>query len=196
LAAAIQPVYTAPSAEAASAALDAFEASAWGQKFPTVVAAWRNAWERVIPFFAFPPAVRKVIYTTNAIESVNAQLRKSIKARDHFPSDEAATKFIWLALRNIMKKWSRRAHDWKTDMNQFAILFVERFVQTRVIIQTALNTKFWTDPSACPVPPAGDCSLHIMEAALNDIHCIVHHFIYKSVLLIYPSRPISTFIMS
>jgi len=92
LAAAIKPVYTAPSAEAASAALDAFERQRLGgQKFPTVVAAWRNAWERVIAFFAFPPAVRKVIYTTNAIESVNAQLRKSIKARGHFPSDEAAT---------------------------------------------------------------------------------------------------------
>jgi len=131
LAAAIKPIYTAPSAEAAAAALDAFEASAWGQKFPTVVAAWRNAWDRVIPFFAFPPAVRKVIYTTNAIESVNAQLRKSIKARGHFPSDEAATKLIWLALRNITKKWSRSTHDWKTAMNQFAILFAERFVQTR-----------------------------------------------------------------
>jgi len=131
LAAAIKPIYTAPSAEAAAAALDAFEASAWGQKFPTVVAAWRNAWDRVIPFFAFPPAVRKVIYTTNAIESVNAQLRKSIKARGHFPSDEAATKLIWLALRNITKKWSRSTFDWKTAMNQFAILFAERFVQTR-----------------------------------------------------------------
>jgi len=130
LAAAIKLVYTAPSAEAASAALDAFEASVWGQKFPTVVAAWRNAWERVIPFFAFPPAVRKVIYTTNVIESVNAQLRKSIKARGHFPSDEAATKLIWLALRNITKKWSRSTHDWKTAMNQFAILFAECFVQT------------------------------------------------------------------
>jgi len=117
LAAAIKPIYTAPSAEAAAAALDAFEASAWGQKFPTVVAAWRNAWDRVIPFFAFPPAVRKVIYTTNAIESVNAQLRKSIKARGHFPSDEAATKLIWLALRNITKKWSRSTFDWKTTNN-------------------------------------------------------------------------------
>jgi len=111
LTAAIKPIYTAPSAEAAAAALDALEASAWGQKFPTVVAAWRNAWERVIPFFAFPSAVRKVIYTTNAIESVNAQLRKSIKTRGHFPNDETTTKRIWLALRNITKKWSRSAYD-------------------------------------------------------------------------------------
>jgi len=129
LAAAIKPIYTAPSAEAAAAALDAFEASPWGEKFPTIVTAWRNAWERVIPFFAFPPAVRKVIYTTNAIESVNAQLRKTIKTRGHFPSDEAATKLIWLALRNITAKWSRSTFNWKTAMNQFAILFAERFVQ-------------------------------------------------------------------
>jgi len=128
LAGAIRPIYTAPSAEAAAAALGAFEASAWGQKFPSVVTAWRNAWERVIPFFAFPPAVRKVIYTTNAIESVNAQLRKTIKTRGHFPNDEAATKLLWLALRNITAKWARPANHWKTAMNQFAILFAERFV--------------------------------------------------------------------
>jgi len=81
--------------------LDAFEASAWGQKFRTVVAAWRRAWDRVIPFFAFPPQVQRVIYTTNAIESINAQLRKIIKSRRHFPRDDAASKLLWLALRNI-----------------------------------------------------------------------------------------------
>jgi len=129
LAAAIRPIYTAPSAEAAQAELEAFAQGPWGQKFPTVTAAWRNAWDRVIPFFAFPPGVRKVIYTTNAIENVNAQLRKIIKTRGHFPSDEAATKLIWLALRNITAKWSRSAHDWKTAMNQFAILYEERFVR-------------------------------------------------------------------
>ena len=101
LAAMIRPIYCAPSAEAAQAELDAFAAGPWGQKFPTVSAAWRNAWDRVIPFFAFPPAVRKVIYTTNAIENINSQLRKIIKTRGHFPTDEAATKLIWLALRNI-----------------------------------------------------------------------------------------------
>src|SRR5918911_1813060 len=117
LAAAIKPIYSAPSAEAALAALDAFERSSWGQKFPTVVAAWRRAWDKVIPFFAFPPAVRKVIYTTNAIESINARLRKIIKTRGHFPSDDAATKLIWLALRNITADWGRAAPDWKSAMN-------------------------------------------------------------------------------
>lgn len=131
LAAAIKPIYTAPSAEAAQAELDTFAAGPWGTKFPTVVTAWRRAWDRVIPFFAFPAPIRKVIYTTNAIESVNARLRKIIKTRGHFPSDEAATKLIWLALRNITADWGRAAKDWKEAMNQFAILYAERFEASR-----------------------------------------------------------------
>lgn len=130
LAAAIRPIYTAPSAEAAEAELNQFEEGPWGQKFPTVVASWRRAWSYVIPFFAFPPAVRRVIYTTNAIESVNARLRKIIKTRGHFPNDDAALKLIWLALRNITSEWSRAAHDWKAAMNQFAILYQDRFERT------------------------------------------------------------------
>ena len=129
LAAAIKPIYTAPSAEAAQAELDALADGPWGSKFPTVVAAWRRAWDKVIPFFAFPPEVRKVIYTTNAIESVNARLRKIIKTRGHFPSDDAATKLIWLALRNITADWGRPANTWKVAMNQFAILYEDRFTQ-------------------------------------------------------------------
>ena len=130
LAAAIKPIYKAASAEVAEAELDAFEQGPWGQKFPTVVASWRRAWTQVIPFFAFPPAIRKVIYTTNAIESVNSQLRKITKTRGHFPSDDAATKLIWLALRNITADWGRAAHDWKAAMNQFAILYRDRFTGT------------------------------------------------------------------
>ena len=129
LAAAIRPIYTAASAESAEAELAAFEVGPWGQKFPTVTASWRRAWSNVIPFFAFPPAVRRVIYTTNAIESVNARLRKIIKTRGHFPSDDAASKLIWLALRNITAEWGRAAHDWKTAMNQFAILYQDRFTR-------------------------------------------------------------------
>jgi putative transposase len=129
LAAALRPVYTAPSAEAAAQALDEFERGAWGQRYPTVTAAWRRAWDRVIPFFAFPPEVRRVVYTTNAIESVHSRLRKIIKTRGHFPSDAAASKLIWLALRNITADWSRAAKEWKLAMNQFAILYEERFTQ-------------------------------------------------------------------
>jgi len=132
LAAALRPIYTAASADAASAALDAFERGAWGTKFPTVVASWRRAWTHVIPFFAFPPAVRRMIYTTNALESVHAQLRKIIKTRGHFPTDEAATKLIWLALRNITAKWARGPTHWKPAMNQFAILYEDRFTAPRV----------------------------------------------------------------
>jgi transposase-like protein len=129
LATALKPIYTAASAEAAAAELDAFEAGPWGQKFPTVVATWRRAWDRVIPFFAFSPAVRRVIYTTNAIESLHSRLRKIIKTRGHFPSDDAATKLLWLALRNITADWGRAAKEWKEAMNQFAIAYGERFTR-------------------------------------------------------------------
>ena len=127
LAAALRPIYAAASAEAALAALDAFADSEWGRKFPTVVAAWRRAWDQVIPFFTFPPEIRRVIYTTNAIESVNARVRKIIKTRGHFPTDDAANKLIWLALRNITADWGKAAHNWKEAMNQFAILYDDRF---------------------------------------------------------------------
>jgi putative transposase len=127
LAAALRPIYTAASADAADAALDAFARGPWGLKFPTVVAAWQRAWTHVIPFFAFPPEIRRVIYTTNALESVHAQLRKILKTRGHFPTDEAATKLIWLALRNITAKWERGPMHWKAAMAQFAILYDGRF---------------------------------------------------------------------
>jgi len=127
LAAALRLIYTAASADAALAALDAFAAGPWGTRFPTVVAAWRRAWTHVIPFFAFPPDVRRVLYTTNALESVHARLRKILKTRGHFPTDEAATKLIWLALRNITAGWGHAVHHWKAAMNQFAILYEDRF---------------------------------------------------------------------
>ena len=129
LAAALRVIYTAASAEAAAAALEVFASGPWGQRFPTVVASWRRAWTHVIPFFAFPPEVRRVIYTTNALESVNARLRKILKTRGHFPTDEAATKLIWLALRNITASWGRKpANYWHLAMNQFAILYEDRFI--------------------------------------------------------------------
>ena len=127
LAAALKPIYQAATAEAAAAALDAFERGDWGERFPTVVAMWRRQWEQVIPFFAYPPAVRKIIYTTNAIESMHMQLRKIVKNRGHFPSDEAASKLLYLALRNIEKDWKMPPITWKQAVNQFAILFGERF---------------------------------------------------------------------
>lgn len=127
LAMALRAIYTAPSADAAMMALDEFEQGPWGTRFPTVVAAWRRAWAHVIPFFAFPPEIRRIIYTTNALESLNARVRKIIKTRGHFPNDDAATKLIWLALRNISAAWSRTSPAWRPAMNQFAILFGDRF---------------------------------------------------------------------
>lgn len=129
LAKALRPIYAAVNAESAQAALDAFEAGVWGKKFPTVVAAWRSAWSHVIPFFAFPPDIRRVLYTTNAIESVNSRIRKIIKTRGHFPNDDAASKLIWLALKNITANWSSASRDWKAAMNQFAILYGDRFTK-------------------------------------------------------------------
>jgi transposase-like protein len=131
VAAALRPVYRAPTAEAAAQYLAEFEAGPWGVKFPTIGASWRRAWEHVIPFFAFAPEVRRVIYTTNVIESLHMQLRKIIKNRGHFPSDEAATKLIWLALRNITNDWSRATREWSAAMNQFAIAFADRFTTAR-----------------------------------------------------------------
>jgi transposase-like protein len=128
LAAALRTIYAAPSADLALRALETFERGEWGQRFPTIGAAWRRAWTRVVPFFAFPPAIRRVIYTTNALESVNARIRKIIKTRGHFPNDESALKLIWLALRNITGTWERAAPTWREAMNQFAILYGDRFV--------------------------------------------------------------------
>ncbi|VFR36773.1 Mobile element protein [plant metagenome] len=131
VAAALRPIYAAASAQAAEQALQAFADGPWGAKYPMIVAAWQRAWEHVTPFFVFPPDIRRVIYTTNAIESLNMQLRKIIKTRGHFPTDEAAIKLLWLALRNVLAKSVRATFDWKAAMNQFAILFGERFTAAR-----------------------------------------------------------------
>lgn len=131
VAAALRPIYAAASEQEALQALQAFAESAWGAKYPTIVKAWQRAWEYVIPFFVFPPEIRRVIYTTNAIESLNMQLRKIIKTRGHFPNDEAAIKLLWLALRNVLNKSVRATFDWKSAMNQFAIMFGDRFTQAR-----------------------------------------------------------------
>jgi putative transposase len=126
-AAALKPIYQATTAEAAASALDIFTESDWDKKFPTVPTMWQRQWEQVIPFFAYLPEVRKIIYTTNAIENIHMQLRKIVKNRGHFPSDEAATKLLYLALRNIEKDWKMPPITWKQAANQFAILFGERF---------------------------------------------------------------------
>ena len=117
----------APTAEAALQALEAFEAGPWGRKYPAIAPAWRRQWQQVVPFFAFPPEVRRIIYTTNAIESLNSKLRSSVRSRGHFPSDEAATKLLYLVLRDVAKNWKMPQREWTAAKTQFAILFGDRF---------------------------------------------------------------------
>ena len=128
LAAELKTIYRAESAEAALACLEGFSQGPWGQKYPPIGAMWKRQWEQVIPFFSYPAEVRKIIYTTNAIESLHMQLRKIIKNRGHFPNDDAAVKLLYLALKNITKDWKMSAREWKSAMNQFAILFADRFI--------------------------------------------------------------------
>jgi putative transposase len=126
----LKGIYKAPNAEAALECLNAFEAGPFGKKYPPVVRLWRRAWEQVIPFMAYPAPVRKIIYTTNAIESLNARLRKIIKTRGHFPNDQAATKLIYLVLQNQATNWSRTVQGWKEALNHFAINYPQHFDQS------------------------------------------------------------------
>jgi len=121
----LKAIYRAETAEAARDRLDAFEAR-WGTRYPAVGAAWRRAWEHVVPLFAFAKDIRKMIYTTNAVESLHRSLRKIIKTRGSFPSDEAALKLLFLALRNAGVRW-RKPVEWTAALGQFAILFGDRF---------------------------------------------------------------------
>ena len=122
----LKAIYGAANAEAALERLEAFEEK-WGRRYPTIAPSWRRAWDHVTPLFAFPPAVRKMIYTTNAVESLNRSLRKIIKTRGSFPTDDAALKLLYLAIQNAGLRW-RRPIEWTAAMNQFAILFGDRFV--------------------------------------------------------------------
>jgi putative transposase len=124
----LKHVYRAATAELAMGWLDDFE-KRWGRQYPTIAPMWRRAWEHVVPLFAFPPAIRKMIYTTNAVESLNRSLRKVIKTRGSFPSDDAALKLLYLAIRNAGVRW-RRPVEWTAAMGQFAILFGDRFMSS------------------------------------------------------------------
>ena len=127
----LKSVYRADDAQAAAAALQEFEDGPWGKKFAAITAMWRRHWAHVIPFFAYPPEVRKMIYTTNAIESLNAKLRRSVRIRGHFPNDEAAMKLIWLQLREITKNWKMPPREWAAAKAQFAVVFGDRFEVNR-----------------------------------------------------------------
>jgi putative transposase len=124
----LKPIYTAVDADAAQFELERFDEK-WGQRFPVITQAWLNAWEYVIPFLAFPPEVRRVIYTTNAIEALNRQLRKAIKTKGHFPNEDAARKLIYLAVTNAVPAWSR-TRNWTVALLAFKIYFGDRLPDT------------------------------------------------------------------
>ncbi len=128
VAADLRLIYTAATAEEAVMRLAEFDVK-WGADYPSIVQSWRRNWERIIPFFDYPAEIRKVIYTTNAIESVNMSLRKVTKSRGSFPNDDALVKLYYLALRNISKKWTMPIQNWKAALNRFTILFGERMPQ-------------------------------------------------------------------
>lgn len=130
LAVALRPIYRAATAEEAHRELENFAAGPWGQKYPMIVESWKRNWEHVIGFFAFPDFVRKIIYTTNAIEALHSRVRKAVQVRGHFPSDEAAMKLIWLVLRNVAARWVRPPRFWTNVRAQFAIHFGDRFSVT------------------------------------------------------------------
>ncbi len=125
VAAALKSVYTTATAEQAEQRLTEFEEQ-WGVRYPMIGRSWRNNWARVIPFFQFPEEIRRVIYTTNAVESLNYSLRKIIKNWSLFPNDEAVFKLLYLALKNIEKKWTMPIREWKRALQQFAIVFEGR----------------------------------------------------------------------
>ncbi len=130
VAAALKEVYRARDAEAGRAALDDFAAGPWGRKYPAVAQSWRRHWTEVIPFYAFPDEARRIVYTTNAIEALHAKLRRAVRARGHFPHDDAVLKLLFLVLNLAAKEWRMPAREWTAAKAQFAILFEDRFVTT------------------------------------------------------------------
>lgn len=129
VAAALKDIYRAVDAAAGEKALQDFEAGPWGRKYPAISQSWRRAWTEVVPFYAFPGEVRRILYTTNAIEALNSKLRRAVRARGHFPTDEAALKLLFLVLNRAEKEWTMPAREWCMAKAQFAILFGERFTK-------------------------------------------------------------------
>ena len=125
----LRPIYQAATEDEALEALCAF-GDRWDARYPMISEMWRRHWERFIPFFAFPPEIRKIVYTTNSIEAVNRQLRKIIKTRGHFPTEDAALKLLWLGLIRAEKKWSYPIRDWPRALHQFAIYFPDKISLT------------------------------------------------------------------
>lgn len=131
VAADLKKIYESATINLASQALDDFELN-WGEKYPVIVKSWRNNWEKITPFMQFPLEIRKVIYTTNIVESLNNTLRKSVRNRGHFPTEDALMKVLYLAIKGVSKKWTMPVHAWKLALNRFAIMFSDRFPEKQV----------------------------------------------------------------
>ena len=127
VAAALKEIYQAKDADAGAAALDGVRRRRMGPQIPAIACRWRRHWPAVIPFFAFPVDVRRIIYTTNAIEALNAKLRRAVRTRGHFPSDDAALKLLFLVLNLAEREWRMPPREWGMARAQFAILFDDRF---------------------------------------------------------------------
>ena len=121
----LKEIYLAPSADVAAEALERFS-DKWDKKYPTISKSWRSRWNEVIPFMKFSPEIRKAIYTTNAIESVNYNLQRNLKTRQSFPNNEAAMKLIFMILRRISKRWTMPIRNWGEALNQFAVMYGDR----------------------------------------------------------------------
>ncbi len=126
VAADLKKIYQSATLELAEHALDDFELT-WGDKYPAIVKSWRNNWEKITPFLDYPMEIRKVIYTTNIVESLNATLRKAVRNRGHFSTEDSLMKVLYLAIRGVSKKWTMPIRDWKLALNRFSILFADRF---------------------------------------------------------------------
>ena len=124
---ALRAIYRAKDAEAGARALDDFDAGPWGQRYPAIAQSWRRNWQHVVPFFAFPESVRRIVYTTNAIEALNSKLRRAVRTRGHFPNDDAAMKLLYLVLNHASEDWKRAPREWFEARTQFAVIFGERF---------------------------------------------------------------------
>jgi putative transposase len=131
VAADLKKIYQSNTMELASESLDEFEMT-WGEKYPAIVKSWRNNWEKIIPFLQFPKEIRTVIYTTNIVESLNSTLRKAVRNRGHFSTEDGVMKVLYLAIRGVSKKWTMPIRDWKQALNHFAIMFSDRFPEKLV----------------------------------------------------------------
>ena len=126
VAADLKKIYQSNTIELAQEALDEFELT-WGDRYPAIVKSWRNNWEKVTPFLQYPKEIRRVIYTTNIVESLNSTLRKAVRNRGHFSTEDGIMKVLYLAIRGVSKKWNMPIREWKQALNHFAILFEDRF---------------------------------------------------------------------